>query len=159
MTSPVLRSASEDEIARDWDEFTGGAPIIGIFGEYYPPDVESLLWNDADHGHRGLATWWAEGDRAEIVSLHAEPTGSGAGTRIMDAAEEALRGRGVRRVVLATTNDNVRALSFYLNRGYRLVRVHLNAMERVRASKPSVPEIGRDGLPLRDMWEVEKHLE
>jgi GNAT superfamily N-acetyltransferase len=159
MTAPVLRPASEDEIARDWEEFTGGAPIIGIFGEYYPQDVESLLWDDADHGHRGLVTWWAEGDRAEIVSLHAEPTGSGAGTRIMDASEEALREKGVRRIVLATTNDNVRALSFYLNRGYRLVRVHLNAMERVRASKPSVPEIGRDGLPLRDMWEVEKHLE
>lgn len=158
MSQPVVRSATEDEIARDWEEFTGGAPVIGIFGEYHPQDVESLLWVDPDHGHRGLVTWWIESDRAEIVSLHAEPTGSGAGSRIMDAAESALRDRGVHRVVLATTNDNVRALSFYLNRGYRLVRVHLNAMDRVRASKPSVPQVGQNGLPLRDMWEVEKDL-
>lgn len=158
MAGSPARQATEDEIIRDWEEFTGGSPIIGIFSEYYPQDVESLLWDDPDHGHRGLATWWIEGDSAEIVSLHAEPAGSGAGTRIMDEAESLLRDRGVRRIVLATTNDNVRALNFYLNRGYRLVRVHLNAMDRVRASKPSVPEIGRNGLPLRDMWEVEKEL-
>lgn len=158
MSEPVLRPATQEEIARDWQEFTGGPPVIGIFGEYHPPDVESLILEDADRGHRGLVTWWAENDRAEIVSVHAEPTGSGAGTRLMDAAEAVIRDNGVRRVVVATTNDNVRALNFYIHRGYRLVRVHLNAMDRVRQAKLGVPEIGLDGLPLRDMWEVEKEL-
>jgi hypothetical protein len=31
-------------------------------------------------------------------------------------------------------------------------------MERVRALKPSVPETGHEGLPLRDMWELRKEL-
>ena len=158
MTEQVFRSATPGEIARNWDEFTGGSPIIGIFGEYRPPDVQSLILEDADRGCRALITWWVDGERAEIVSIHAEPTGSGAGTRIMDAAEQVLRDAGVTRLVLATTNDNVRALTFYLRRGYRLVRVHLNAMDRVRESKPSVPAVGQDGLPLQDMWEVEKSL-
>lgn len=151
-----LRDVTPDEIERDWVEFTGGPPVIGIFGEYLPGDVEALAWRSAEG--RGLVSWWVEGDRAEIVSVHAEPARSGIGTRLMDAVEEALRDRGVRRVVLATTNDNLPALNFYVHRGYRLVRVHLNAMDRVREAKPGVPETGRDGLPLRDMWELEKLL-
>ena len=90
--------------------------------------------------------------------MRAEPAGGGAGTRIMDAAEDELRRRGVGKVVVATTNDNVRALNFYQKRGYRLVRLHLDAMDRVRERKPGVPLTGRDGLPLRDMWELEKEL-
>jgi hypothetical protein len=76
----------------------------------------------------------------------------------MDAVEEELRRRGVKAVHLVTTNDNHRALSFYLRRGYRLVRLHLDAMDRVRQSKPQVPLIGNDGIPLRDMWELEREL-
>jgi hypothetical protein len=76
----------------------------------------------------------------------------------MDAAEDELRKRGVKTAVLATTNDNARALNFYIKRGYRLVRVHFDAMDRVRALKPGVPMSGRDGVPLQDMWELEKEL-
>jgi hypothetical protein len=76
----------------------------------------------------------------------------------MDAAEEELRRRGVRNVHLITTNDNVRAVAFYQRRGYRLVRLHLGGMDRVRAAKPEVPLTGNDGIPLRDMWELQKEL-
>lgn len=76
--------------------------------------------------------------------MHAEPPGNGTGTRIMDAAEEELRRRGVKTVFVATTNDNVRALNFYQKRGFRLVRLQLEAMDRVRAAKPNVPLTGRE---------------
>lgn len=155
---PEVRPATEAEIEADWREFTGGPPVIGVLREYLPSDVEGLVWRDGQTGRTGTVTWWLDGERAEITSVHAEPPGSGTGTRIMDAAEEELSRRGVKTVVLATTNDNVRALNFYQKRGYRLVRLHLDAMDRVRAAKPGVPLIGRDGIPLRDMWELEKHL-
>lgn len=103
-------------------------------------------------------TWWVQGDAAEIVSLHAVPQGRGTGARLMEAAEAELRRRGVRRVLLATTNDNVRALAFYIRAGYRLVRVHLDAMERVRRLKPHLPETGHGGVPLQDLWELQKTL-
>jgi hypothetical protein len=76
----------------------------------------------------------------------------------MDAAEEAIRSAGVRRVVLATTSDNTKALRFYIKRGYRLTGVHLDALDRVRRFKPRVSSTGYDGLPLQDMWELEKLL-
>lgn len=155
---PELRTATVDEIEADWREFTGGPPVIGVLREYLAAEVESVVWRDPDSERTGVVSWWTDGERAEIVSVHAEPPGGGTGTRLMDAAEEELRRCGVKRAVLATTNDNARALNFFIKRGYRLVRVHLDAMERVRALKPGVPLGGRDGVPLQDMWELEKQL-
>jgi GNAT superfamily N-acetyltransferase len=153
-----VRAPTFEEIEADWREFTGGPPVVGILREYQPADVEGIVWRDRDSDRRAVVTWWVDGEQAEIASVHAEPPGEGAGTRVMDAAEEELRRRGVTTVVLATTNDNARALNFYIRRGYRLVRIHLDAMDRVRALKPGVPLTGRDGVPLQDMWELEKQL-
>jgi len=155
---PEVRPATAREIEADWREFTGGPPVVGVLREYEAADVEGIVWHDEAIGRTGVVTWWIEGERAEIVSVHAEPQGGGTGTRIMDAAEEELRGRRVKTVVLATTNDNIRALNFYIKRGFRLVRLHLDAMDRVRALKPGVPSTGRAGVRLQDMWELEKAL-
>ena len=158
MGEPEVRPPTLEEIEADWREFTGGPPVVGLLREYFPADVEGILWRDPDGGRSGVVTWWIEGERAEITSVHAEPPGGGSGTRVMDAAEAELRRRGVKTAVLATTNDNTRALNFYIKRGYRLVRLHLDAMDRVRALKPGVPRNGRDGVPLQDMWELEKKI-
>lgn len=74
-----------------------------------------------------------------------ERAGAGPGNRV------AIDGRGgggaaaTGRVdrALVTTNDNPRALSFYVRRDYRLVRVHLDAMHRVLRAKPQVPLTGK----------------
>ena len=158
MGEPEVRAATLDEIEADWREFTGGPPVVGVLREYEPSDVDGIVWRDPGTGRTGVVTWWIDGERAEVTSVHAEPPGGGIGTRVMDAAEEELRRRGVKTAIVATTNDNARALNFYIKRGYRLVRLHLGAMDRVRALKPSVPTTGRDGVPLQDMWELEKAL-
>ena len=132
-------------------------PIVSVDREYLPADVEGLAWRE-DGAVLGLATWAVEGERAEIVSLDALEPGRRIGARLMEAAEEELRRRGVRTLRVVTTNDNPRALSFYVRRGYRLLRLHLDAMDRVRRQKPRVPLTGNDGIPLRDMWELQKEL-
>jgi ribosomal protein S18 acetylase RimI-like enzyme len=152
LTKPTLA-----EIEADWREFSGGPPVVALLREYEASDVTGAL---ALRGSEtsGLVTWYIDGAAAEIVSVHAEPQASGGGSALMDAAEEAIRRAGVRRVVLATTSDNTKALRFYVKRGYRLTRVHLDALERVRRFKPKVRAVGYDGLPLQDMWELEKQL-
>lgn len=152
-----IRNATAGEIARVWVE-RWGLPIITPAGKYAPEDVEGLVLESAADELAGLVTWKVLGTTAEIVTLDAWPTGQGGGARLLEAAEAELRSRGVARLFLVTTNDNARALGFYLRHGYRLVRLHLDAMERVRGEKPSVPETGTGGIPLRDMWELEKHL-
>ena len=106
----------------------------------------------------GLLTYRVDGADCEVVTIDAFPEGAGAGTALLDAAARAARDAGCGRVWLITTNDNLRALRFYQRRGFRLVAVHPDALERSRELKPSVPEIGLDGIPLRDELELELRL-
>ncbi|HSP55851.1 MAG TPA: GNAT family N-acetyltransferase [Dehalococcoidia bacterium] len=92
------------------------------------------------------------------MTLDAFVQGVHIGGRLLDAAEAELSRRGVRTVVVVTTNDNLRAQAFYMRRGYRVSQLDLDGMERVRAFKPAVPETGHEGLRLRDMWELTKVL-
>lgn len=151
-----LRTPSHEAIAADWTEFTGGAPVLAALGAFMPADVEAIEL--VDGAHRAVITWKQDGDLAELVSVHADPPGGGLGAELMAIVEERLRAAGVRRVLVATTNDNVDALRFYQRHGFRLVRLHLDWMERVRERKPQVPLTGNGGLPLQDLWEMEKPL-
>ncbi len=152
-----IEPAPTEFIARLWEEHWG-LPIVTAKREYVPPDVEGLVWRSGDGRTLGLVTWAVDGARGEVISLNALEAGRGIGTQLMDAAEGELRQRGVRTAHLVTTNDNPRALSFYVRRGYRLLRLHPDAMDRVRQIKPQVPLAGKDGIPLRDMWELERAL-
>jgi GNAT superfamily N-acetyltransferase len=152
-----IEAAPTEFIARVWEE-QWGLPVVTAKREYMPRDVEGFVWRSSDGRTLGLVTWVVDGARAEIVSLNALEPGRRIGSRLMDAAEEELRRRDVRTAHLITTNDNPRAFSFYVRRGYRLVRLHLDAMDRVRQIKPQVPVTGNDGIPLRDMWELERAL-
>ena len=135
---------------------TWGWPLITAVRTYGPADeLDGLAWRDEWGDFQGLIAWHVDGQRAEIVSVDAYQQGRHIGGRLLDGAEVALRERGVNHVSITTTNDNLRALAFYQRRGYRLVKLDLDAMNRVRAVKPNVPTIG---LPLRDMIELHKHL-
>ena len=148
------------EITADWDVFTGGPPVVGALGTYWPTTVDALVEEDGEAGTRALICWAIHGDGlAELVSVHAEPPGVGAGARLIEAVERRLAGAGVRKIVVATTNDNTGALAFYQRQGYRLVEVRLDFMDTVRAAKPAVPIEGNGGIPLRDLWVLEKALE
>ena len=74
-------------------------------------------------------------------------------------AEQELRRARILSLRMVTSSDNVRSLRFHLRRGWRLVRVHLDAMDRVREVKPQLPLIGLEDLPLRDIWELRKTMD
>ena len=135
-----------------------GLPVVSLERGYEPADVEGLVYRDDGGAPQGLITWHVDGDRAEIVTVDAFEQGRHVGGRLLNAAEEELRRRGAKQVTIMTTNDNLRAIAFYVRHGYRLVAVHLDAMDRVRRLKPEVPRTGHDGLPLRDVIELVKEL-
>jgi GNAT superfamily N-acetyltransferase len=155
-TAPVLSVPSEAEIAADWEEFTGGPPVVGALGTYRPPDVDAIRL--VTSAGSGIVTWAVRGQVAELVSLHADPPGAGVGDNLLHHAEERSRSAGAGRMMIVTTNDNPRALTFYIREGYRLIRIELDAMDDVRRLKPGVPLTGNGGIPLRDHWVLEKTL-
>jgi ribosomal protein S18 acetylase RimI-like enzyme len=106
----------------------------------------------------GLATYNVEGDLCEMVSLDSLAEGLGIGGALIEAVKDEARSAGCRKFWLITTNDNQKAVEFYRKRGFRLVAIHKNALEETRKLKPSLPETGIDGIPLRDEIEMEIQL-
>jgi GNAT superfamily N-acetyltransferase len=135
-----------------------GVPIVSIGRHYMPADVDGLLIPGGEPAPRALVTWAVDGDRAEIVTLDAFEQGRGHGSRVLAEAERVLASRGVTHIRLVTTNDNTKALGFYVRRGYRLVAIHLDAMDEVYRVKPGAPRIGNDGVALRDLLELHKEV-
>lgn len=106
----------------------------------------------------GVATYVLEGGACELVTIDSLEEGRGVGTALLEAVCEHARAAGCDRVWLITTNDNLRALRFYQRRGFVLSALHANALEASRRLKPSIAEIGNDGIPLRDELELERRL-
>lgn len=156
---PKITRASTELIQRVWAEW--GAPIVSIPRHYYPADVEGLIVpaDEADALRpKALVTWAIDGERAEIVTLDAFEQGHGHGSELLAAAERECQSRGVSEMMLMTANDNAKALGFYIRRGYRLMRLHHDAMDEVRRVKPDKTYEGLDGVQLRDLWELRKPL-
>lgn len=111
----------------------------------------------------GLVTWLGDprARRAEVRALAVDDAarGHGVGRRLLAAAEDALRNAGVRTAWLVTTNDNLAALTLYQKAGWRLAALRPGALDDLRRTiKPSIPETGANGIPLRDELELGKTL-
>ena len=150
-----LRSATQDEVESVWDDRWYGL-VVGLDTVYTPADVEGLALVDHHDEPVGLVTFHVEGPAGQIVTLDTIMRGRGFGGRLLEAAENTFHKRGLGRAWALMTNDNLRAAGLYLSRGYRLVRIHLDAIDRVREHKPRLPETGYEGIPIRDLWEFEK---
>ncbi|MGI8927058.1 MAG: GNAT family N-acetyltransferase [Tepidiformaceae bacterium] len=154
----TVHAATTEEIRAAWGELWGGL-VVTPERTYRPGDVQGAVIRDDETRDLALVTWALDGEVGEIVTMNAMAPGGGHGMAALRHAEEQLRKAGAKRIKLFTTNDALRAHDLYFRQGYRLVRLHLDAMEAVRALKPSVPRTGIDGIPLRDMWELEKAVE
>jgi GNAT superfamily N-acetyltransferase len=106
----------------------------------------------------GLATLRPDGDECELLTLDAVVRNRGIGSALLKAAADWARARGCRRLWLITTNDNLDAVRFYQRRGMRLVAVHRDSVDLARRIKPSIPEVGDHGIPIRDELEFELDL-
>jgi ribosomal protein S18 acetylase RimI-like enzyme len=120
-------------------------------------DVGVLVCADGEE-RLGLAAWEVRDGDCEVVALHSPVPRRGAASALLHAVAKRGRAAGARRLWLITTNDNLPALRFYQRWGMQLVRVHRNAMDETRRLKPEVPEMGLDGIPLRDEIELELPL-
>jgi ribosomal protein S18 acetylase RimI-like enzyme len=141
-------------ISRRW-----GAEFVVVHGvTYYPQRLQGFLAEADGVGPVGLATYTIDSNRCELVTLDSLQEGNGIGTALVrSVAEEASR-YGCLHLWCITTNDNLPALRFYQRRGFHIAAVYPSAVDRSRELKPSIPELGLDGIPIRDEIELELQL-
>ena len=135
----------------------GGIPQMARFGELLDPLEHEGIVAELDGRPVGLLTV-TESDRGlEVLTLHSEVEGAGAGTRLLETALRVAVASDARRLWLVTTNDNLRAIRWYLRRGMRVAAVHAGAVDADRREvKPQIPERNpENGLPIRDYVEFE----
>ncbi len=52
---------------------------------------------------------------------------------------------------MVTTNDNLDALRFYQRRGFTIAEIRRRAVDESRRTlKPTIPDVGCFGIPVRD---------
>jgi ribosomal protein S18 acetylase RimI-like enzyme len=135
-----------------------GAHIVISRGQMH--DASKLPGFIAMHqgARAGLITYRIDGNGCEIVTLDSWQENIGVGTNLIEAVKQEALKAGCVRLWLITTNDNLHALRFYQKRDFQLVAVHPNALAESRKIKPSIPETGMHGIPLRDEIELEIQL-
>ena len=161
MASIRVRQARDEDRAaltalheREW-----GGPIVVVHDTRYDLcDLPALVAVDDGGAFAGALVYRVDTDGLEVVSLAASAPGTGAGSALLAAAEEAATAAGADRIWLVTTNDNLGALRFYQRRGLRIVAVDTGAVDRARAVKPTIPHVGTDGIPLHDELHLARHL-
>jgi len=133
-----------------------GTRMIVRLGELLDPLELPGLVAEVGGSPIGLLTYRVQGDQMEAVTLHAQASGRGAGSALLEAAVEEAHRKGVRRLWLVTTNDNLHAIRFYLRRGMHVAGVHEGAVDRDRELKPEMSRVNSEnGIPMRDLVEFE----
>jgi GNAT superfamily N-acetyltransferase len=150
-----LGQADRQCATRFTEEHWGAAHVVAHGQVYHPHRLPGFVATDPSGAVVGLVTFSIEGDGCEVVTLNSVVERIGVGTALLDAVRQVAAGRRCRRVWLITTNDNLDALGFYQRRGFRLVAVHRDALERSRQLKPSIPRVADNGIPLHDEIELE----
>lgn len=135
-----------------------GADLVVVHDTIYKPSDLPGFIAFGDDEWLGLITYHIQGEQCEIVTLDSFCPSIGIGTTLIQAVKQVASEAKCQRLWLITTNDNLKALGFYQKRGFMLVAVHRQAVEKARKLKPEIPAIGAEGIPLRDEIELEMTL-
>jgi len=160
MTGTEIRPLALEDgpwLARWMVDRWGGERVV-VHGMVYRPAQLPGFVALRGAGRVGLVTYHIEGAGCEIVTLDSLRERQGIGSVLIKAVKGVAREAACERLWLITTNDNLHAIGFYQRRGFRLAAIHPGAVDEARRVKPQIPEIGMDGIPLRDEIELEMTL-
>lgn len=115
------------------------------------PGIVALLNNKPV----GFLTYHPEGEKFEILTLNSMMKGKGVGTGLINEIIKLAKNEIVKSIWMITTNDNKKALEFYMNRGFTIKAIHKNAIAESRKIKPEIPLFGENGIPISDEIELE----
>ena len=133
-----------------------GETEVECFDRTY--DVNALpAWLAHSEGElAGMLSYALEADRLVIVMLNVHPQHQGRRTArsLLAMAEHEARDRGLSRLVVATSNDDLPALYVYQRWGFVISAVQVGAILAHHGHEES----GFAGIPVRDELRLEKRV-
>jgi ribosomal protein S18 acetylase RimI-like enzyme len=136
----------------------GSPQMVVSTGVYDCSELDGFAAVQGSGDMVGLITYIIKAEECEIVSLDSVIENQGVGSALLQQVETFATQHGCATIRLITTNDNLHALRFYQKRGYQIVKVFPNAVEKARQIKPSIPLVSSDGIPIRDELMLVKQL-
>jgi N-acetylglutamate synthase-like GNAT family acetyltransferase len=140
-----------------WIRHWGGTEMI-VHGDVFQAVQLDGFVAEQNDNWIGLVTFYINGTACEIMSLDSLQEDQGIGTNLVEEVILKAREAGCQRIFLTTTNDNLRALGFYQQRGFELACIRRGAVNESRRIKPSIPLTGCHNIPIRDEMELELEL-
>jgi GNAT superfamily N-acetyltransferase len=158
--TPTVRPLGDDDRAwaRRFIRDRWGGSVVGHGVVFRPATLPGLILIDERGNPGALLTYAVDADACEIVTIDAVVEGRGYGSHLLEAVARVAREAGCSRLSLITTNDNERAIGFYLAHGFEVVEIREGAIEASRKLKPSIPLVNEHGVPITDEIEMERRL-
>jgi ribosomal protein S18 acetylase RimI-like enzyme len=134
----------------------GRADIVA-FGEVQTLEDAPFIVAEMKGELAGALAYRLLPDALHVVALATDAMWqrSGVGGNLLDEAEALARRTGRRRIVFATTNDNLPSLYFYQRHGFRLTEIVPGVLVK-HVKSPNA--VGFAGIPVRDEIRLEKIL-
>ena len=139
-------------------EHWGSPEMVVSSGKYHCDQLDGYASLNKENVINGLITYIIKGEKCEIISLDSIEEGKGIGTSLVNRVESTAKTKKCKYIEIITTNDNLNALAFYQKRGYRIVGIEINAVEKARKIKPEIPLISDEGIPIKDEIILVKEL-
>lgn len=157
LIKPPINEEDHSWLKGLWLAEWGGNAMISKGCTHHIQDLCALIaWKDGNR--MGAATYRLGTGESELLSINSVVSASGIGSALLSAFERIAIQAGMRRAWLITSNDNLDALRFYQRRGYRIVAVYPDAVDKARQFKSSIPLVGFYDIPVHDELELEKWL-
>lgn len=157
MARSEMIDADRDEVG-EFIERHWHSKVVMSRGQAYYPHREHGLIERAEGKIVALLTFRIDDEGMEILTLNSLLEGHGTGSSMMLEVIEIARRRNCPKLWLTTTNDNLKAISFYQRLGFRMVAIHLGVVDEARKIKPQIPRHGERGVEIRDEIVMELSL-
>jgi hypothetical protein len=144
------RTALEDLLRLRWSDGT-----IFVRGRLLSPQDVEAFGAYLNNRLQGVVTWRVEDGTLYMLTMNNITDKRGVSTALLDKMLAVGREKGFPFMRALLTNDNWPGFRWYQRRGFRIVAVHPGVVDMMRAMKPSIPERGVEGIPMRDEIELE----
>lgn len=121
-------------------------------------DYNALVAYDEHRTVLGLVTYAVLKSVMLVLTVDNFSQSPGIGKALLAEVTKIGKSAGAKTLRVLTTNDNTPTLRYFQMRGYRIVAFYPGAIAVYRAVTPTLPEIGVDGIPVRDAIELEIDL-